>query len=33
MAFKKQMAHATALGAAMLIGVGLCAPKAQAAYI
>jgi hypothetical protein len=30
---KKQMASTTALGVAMLIGFGLCAPQAQAAYI
>jgi hypothetical protein len=32
MAFKKQMTGAATLGAAMLIGFGLCAPPAQAAY-
>ncbi len=32
MALRKQMAHATALGVAMLIGFGLCVPRAQAAY-
>ncbi len=32
MTLKKQTAHATALGVAMLIGFGLCVPRAQAAY-
>jgi hypothetical protein len=32
MALKKQIASAAALGVAMLIGFGLCAPPAQAAY-
>jgi hypothetical protein len=32
MALKKSMAGAAALGAAMLIGFGLCVPPAQAAY-
>jgi hypothetical protein len=32
MALKKSMAGAAALGAAMLIGFGLCVPRAQAAY-
>ena len=33
MALKNQMARSAALGVAMLIGVGLCAPQAQAAYV
>lgn len=32
MTLKKQVAHATTLGVAMLIGFGLYAPRAQAAY-
>ena len=32
MTLKKQTAHATALGMSMLIGFGLCVPRAQAAY-
>lgn len=32
MTLKKQTAHATTLGVAMLIGFGLCVPRAQAAY-
>jgi PEP-CTERM motif len=32
MTLTKHIAHATALGVAMLIGCGLCVPRAQAAY-
>jgi hypothetical protein len=33
MALEHQMVRSAALGAAILIGFGLCAPKAQAAYV
>jgi hypothetical protein len=33
MALKRRLAGAAALGAAMLVGAGLCAPRAEAAYV